>query len=176
MTTSPQPRGDAAALVAPEPAGGPDRLTEAADRPTGDTDLAERVWRGLRTLVHEKYDRRKEVSDLLGMSFVRIKALRRLARESMTMRQLAATLTTDAPYTTIIVDDLERRGLVERTIHPEDRRRRIVTATPAGKKAADAAEHILKLPPAPLRDVDAADLAVLDRVVTALLAAEGDGG
>jgi hypothetical protein len=93
-------------------------------------DDAARVWQGLRALVHERYDRRKEVSDALGMSFVRAKALRYLTADGpMSMRRLATALATDAPYTTLVVEDLVSRGLVERTEDPADRRAKIVRVT-----------------------------------------------
>lgn len=85
------------------------------------------------------------------------------------MRQLAGSLATDAPYTTLVVDDLERRGFVGRTVHPTDRRAKIVTATAAGLAAAARAEEILGAPPAPLLDLDPAELATLARIVTTLL-------
>jgi DNA-binding MarR family transcriptional regulator len=135
---------------------------------------AARVWRGLRALVLERYDRRKEVSAALDMSFIRAKALGRLATGPMTMRELAAALSTDAPYTTLVVDDLERRGLVRRAAHPTDRRSKIVTATPAGVAAARHAEDILNAPPAPVLELTEAELAALDRIVAKLLAAGPD--
>jgi DNA-binding MarR family transcriptional regulator len=134
-----------------------------------DPQTATRVWHGLRTLVLDRYDRRKEVCDALDMSFVRAKALRRLVAAPMTMRQLAAELSTDAPYTTLVVDDLVRRGLVVRDVHPEDRRQKIVTVTAAGGEAAKLAESILGEPPPPLMDLDPADLATLDRIIAALV-------
>ncbi|MCW2877976.1 MAG: hypothetical protein JWQ95_2076 [Sphaerisporangium sp.] len=134
-----------------------------------DPQIATRVWHGLRTLVLDRYDRRKEVCDALDMSFIRAKALRRLATAPMTMRQLAAELSTDAPYTTLVVDDLVRRGLVVRDVHPDDRRQKIVTVTAGGAAAAARAEEILGEPPPPLLDLDAADLVTLDRIIAALV-------
>lgn len=40
------------------------------------------------------------------------------------------------------LERMERDGLVERTAHPEDRRRRIVTVTDRGREAWDTARHI----------------------------------
>ncbi len=133
-----------------------------------DDDRAARVWRGLQSLVLDRYARRREVSEALGMSFVRAKALRRLAAGPMTMRDLTAALTTDPPYTTVIVGDLERRGLVTREAHPTDRRSKLVTATPAGLEAAARAERILGEPPAPVRELPAEDLAQLERILDRL--------
>jgi DNA-binding MarR family transcriptional regulator len=93
----------------------------------------------------------------------------------MTMRALAAKLSTDAPYTTLVVDDLERRGLVTRTVHPGDRRSRIVTMTPEGAHAAELAGRILNNPPAPVRELPGPDLAALDQIVTKLLGADNAG-
>ncbi|MFD0384002.1 MarR family transcriptional regulator [Streptomyces stramineus] len=80
------------------------------------------------------------------MSFFRVKALRRIARGPLTLRELAELLLTDRPYTTLVVDDLAGRGLVERSANPADRRSKIVTVTPAGRAAAERAERILGTP------------------------------
>jgi DNA-binding MarR family transcriptional regulator len=148
---------------------------DVASTDMASTDLVGRVWRGIRALVLDRYDRRKEVCEALGMSFVRAKALRQLAAGPMTMRGLASKLSTDAPYTTLVVDDLEQRGLVTRTVHPGDRRSKIVTMTPEGIRAADYAERILNDPPAPLRELPGEDLAALDRIVTKLLGGDNAG-
>ncbi|GAA4857717.1 MarR family winged helix-turn-helix transcriptional regulator [Saccharopolyspora rosea] len=129
-----------------------------------------RIWRRMRSLVLDEHDRRKQVCRELGMSFIRVKALRRVARQTMTMGELTEALMTDRPYTTVVVGDLERRGLVERTSEPHDRRCKKVTATAAGLAAAREAERILNEPPAPLRELGADDLAELDRILTALSA------
>ncbi|MEU4094109.1 MarR family transcriptional regulator [Streptomyces sp. NPDC026673] len=130
---------------------------------------ATRVWRNLRTLVLERNERRREVAEALGMSFFRVKALRRIALAPVTPGDLAADLMTDRPYVTLVVDDLARRGLVDRTPHPRDRRRKLVSVTPAGAAAAAEADRILGTPPPGLLELDAEELAALDRVVTKLL-------
>ncbi|MFJ6214841.1 MarR family winged helix-turn-helix transcriptional regulator [Streptomyces sp. NPDC092296] len=142
----------------------------AAGAEHSQTATAVRVWQNLRALVLEQHDRRKDVMDALGMSFARIKALRRLAARPMTLRALAAELAVDAPYATVIVDDLARRGLVERSPHPDDRRAKIVTVTGPGRAAATEAERILGEPPAALLALDAEEAAALDRIVGKLLA------
>ncbi|HEX8094117.1 MarR family winged helix-turn-helix transcriptional regulator, partial [Jatrophihabitans sp.] len=90
-----------------------------------------------------------------------------------TMRELAGRLGTDPPYTTVVVDDLERRGLVRRSTSPDDRRVKIVTLTEAGARAAAVAEEILSEPPPALAALDAGDLAELTRILNRLAA---DGG
>ena len=131
-------------------------------------DAAE-VWQGLRTLVLDRHDVRAAVCAALGMSFVRVKALRMVAAGPLPLRTLAERLVTDPPYVTVIVDDLARRGLVTREPNPADRRSRLVTITEAGARAAAAAESILGAPPEPLKALSPADLTTLDRIVTALL-------
>lgn len=88
----------------------------------------------------------------------------------LSMRALAQELATDAPYTTIVVDDLERRGLVTRTVNPADRRTKIVAVTPEGLAVAAKAQKILDRPPKALLKLKGKDLAALDRIVETLLA------
>ncbi|NJC65962.1 MarR family transcriptional regulator [Planosporangium flavigriseum] len=123
----------------------------------------------MRALVLERHDRRREVCGALDMSFIRVKALRSLAGGPMTMRQLAERLATDPPYTTLVVDDLQKRDLVRRSTHPTDRRQRIVTLTPAGARAAETADRILGRPPTALLELGDRELAALDRIVAKLL-------
>jgi DNA-binding MarR family transcriptional regulator len=97
-----------------------------------------------------------------------VRALRRLATQPHTLRALAERLAADPPYVTLMVDDLEERGLVQRMPHPEDRRAKLVELTAAGRAAAARADAILDEPPAALRDVPAEDLAALLRVLERL--------
>jgi DNA-binding MarR family transcriptional regulator len=129
-----------------------------------DEEAARRVWAAMSALVLDG-DRRQEVSDALGLSFARVRALRRLTGEPATGRELAARLGADPPYVTVIVDDLERRGLVERTPHPTDRRAKLIRLTDDGRRAAQEADRILGEPPAALRSLPAEDLAALDRIL-----------
>ncbi|MFI0719750.1 MarR family winged helix-turn-helix transcriptional regulator [Streptomyces sp. NPDC021224] len=134
---------------------------------------AERAWGNLRSLVLEHNERRKEVAEALGMSFFRVKALRRIAKHAeqpYRMSELAAELACDRPYLTLVVDDLEERGLVRRTPHPDDRRAKIVSATPAGLATAARANAILGTPPPALLALPPEDLAALDRITADLAA------
>jgi DNA-binding MarR family transcriptional regulator len=107
-------------------------------------------------------ERRREVSNALGLSFARIKALRRIDDAPMSMGELATSLSIDAPYMTLVVDDLERQGFVERKPHPQDRRAKMVVTTRKGKRAAARARAILERPPAEL-------IALPDEELVALL-------
>ena len=133
----------------------------------GREQTARRAWQAMADLVLDN-ERRREVSDELGMSFGKIKALRRIASRPMPMRELAALLVQDPPNLTPVVDDLERLGLVERQPHPTDRRVKLVAATAKGKALARRAEAILARPPDGLTDLPPEDLAALARIVTGL--------
>ncbi len=133
----------------------------------GDTDLARRAWRAMSDVVLDD-DRKVAVSEALGLSFARVRALRRLATRPLTLRALAERLAADPPYVTLIVDDLEARGLVKRFPHPEDRRAKLVQLTAAGRAVAARADAIMDEPPAALREVPADDLAAVLRVLERL--------
>ena len=109
-------------------------------------DSAREVWLTMSDLVLDN-TRRREVTEALGMSFGRARAIRRLAREPLSMREFAATMGIEAPNATVVVDDLEAAGLVRRMPHPTDRRAKLVEATPKGKALARQANEILATPP-----------------------------
>jgi DNA-binding MarR family transcriptional regulator len=132
------------------------------------TDPAARVWRALLSLVLERNDRRRQASDALELSYIKVKALRYLAKAPLPMRDLASTLMTDAPYTTLVVDELERRGFAERRVNPTDRRSKLVSLTTEGQAAALTAESIMTDPPDAFRALPPADLAHLERIITKL--------
>ncbi|WP_433889230.1 MarR family winged helix-turn-helix transcriptional regulator [Streptomyces sp. CA-111067] len=159
------------------PAGGGADAAQQPPRPDPSGQAAARIWRNMSQLVLER-ERRKEVTDALGMSFFRIKVLRRInaATEPMTLSELAAKLGSDRPYLTLTVDDLTKRGLVERQEHPTDRRSKVVSVTPAGRAAAERANAILGTPPPALRDLPAADLAALDRITASLVGPDAEQG
>ncbi len=126
---------------------------------------ARRAWQAMAELVLDN-ERRREVSDRVGLSFGKIRALRRIAHRPMPMGELAALLGVDPPNMTTVVDDLERTGLVERRAHPSDRRVKLVAATPAGAALAQRAEEILERPPLGLCELPAEDLETLGRILS----------
>ena len=113
-------------------------------------------------------ERRREVSEEVGLSFGKIRALRRIARRPMSMSELASLLTVDPPNLTPVVDDLEQAGLVERQPHPTDRRVKLVVATSKGAALARTADDILARPPARLRGLPTEDLESLVRILAQL--------
>jgi len=132
-------------------------------------DPATSAWRSMRSLVLDLHDRRLAVSDAIGMSYLRAKALRLLVAGPLPMRELGAALVTDPPYITVIVDDLEKRGLVAREVNPADRRSKLVRITAAGRTVARQADEIQSTPPAALAALTDTDLATLDRILRRLV-------
>jgi DNA-binding MarR family transcriptional regulator len=128
---------------------------------------AREVWLLMSDLVLD-HDRRRAVSDALGMSFGRARAVRRLARSPMAMGELAAALGIDPPNATALVDDLESQDLVRRRPHPTDRRAKVVEATRKGKQAARRADAILGAPPKALAALSPEDLQALRRILGSL--------
>ena len=144
-------------------------MSPRADRPAaGPSDAAE-VWLAICDLVLDN-ERRREVSEALGISFARARAVRRLARRSMSMGELAAALSIDPPNATVVVDELEDLGLVSRGPHPSDGRAKLVEATPKGRELARRADEILATPPPGLSALADEDLATLRRILAAVVA------
>jgi DNA-binding MarR family transcriptional regulator len=129
---------------------------------------AREAWSAMASLVLDN-ERRREVTERTGVSFGKMKALRRIALRPMSMRELAGLLGMDPPNLTIVVDDLERSGLVERQAHPTDRRIRLVVATPEGGELAHRANEILGRPPARLVELPPKDLEALARILRQVL-------
>jgi DNA-binding MarR family transcriptional regulator len=123
-------------------------------------ETARRAW-GIIRSIYTDDDRRAEVADAVGMSFMRAKTLMHIADEPSTMRELASHLATDAPYVTIVVRDLEDRGLATRDANPADGRSKLVTITSDGRRIAARAEAILSRPSRGVAELPEADLAAL---------------
>ncbi len=130
------------------------------------SDAARDVWLLMTDVVLDN-TRRREVSDALGMSFGRTRAIRRVARRPMSMRELAEAMGIDPPNATVLVSDLEAQGLVRRKPHPTDGRAKVVEATRKGKALARKADAILATPPDGLTELGADDLKTLRRILEA---------
>jgi DNA-binding MarR family transcriptional regulator len=131
------------------------------------------AWALLQRFV-ESHSRHGELADALGfrLGAGRGKILFQLREGPMTLTQLAERNSLDAPYVTLIVDKLEAHGLVERQPHPDDRRRKLVTLTPAGHQAIATADAILLRPPPAMKTLPAEDLSQLSGLLTRLLEAD----
>jgi DNA-binding MarR family transcriptional regulator len=95
------------------------------------------------TLAHslrERVDR--HMTATAGLSLSRTKVLQVLAGQGPLHQAELATALGQAPRSvTQILEGLERLGLVTRTGHPEDRRRKTVELTDAGRTTLAAAEE-----------------------------------
>ncbi len=117
--------------------------------------VADEVWRTMASLVIDNRDSwKRAVVERTGLPFSRIRVLRRLARGPMTVKQVAAAATMDAPAATVAVNDLEDRGLVVRTPDPTNRRCKMVSLTDAGRDMVDAIEAVDDPAPAVLSGLD----------------------
>jgi DNA-binding MarR family transcriptional regulator len=114
--------------------------------------------------------RRREASEAVGLSFGRLRAIRRLARQPMSMSELAHSLTIDPPNATVVVDELETLGLVRRRAHPTDRRAKVVEATRKGKNLAERADEILSIPPPELDRLTDEDRQTVWRILAGVAA------
>jgi DNA-binding MarR family transcriptional regulator len=138
----------------------------------GESHLAptEVAWRLMRQFV-EANSRHDDLAASLGfrLGAGRGKALVALRDRPMTLTQIAEFLRIDAPYATLIVDKLESLGLVERQLHPEDRRRKLVVLTSAGRDALATADTILYRAPSRIGELGATDLRQLIEILERLV-------
>lgn len=124
-----------------------------------DRPLADEVWRTMASLVLDNRDGwRRTVVERTGLPFSRVRILRRLARQSMTMKGIAEATALDAPAATVAVSDLERRGLVVRRIDAENRRCKRVSLTDEGRALVEAIADLDDPAPAALTALDETDL------------------
>jgi DNA-binding MarR family transcriptional regulator len=130
-------------------------------------DTATRVWTALHDFVTGQ-DRRRALRAALDLGPGKVEVLIKLAEGPMTLREIARTAEIDPPAATVGVDQLEARGLVRRTAHPDDNRRKLVHLTDAGRDAAQRGQAILNKPPPALTNLGSDDLARLDEILTRL--------
>lgn len=134
------------------------------------SEHADEVWRLMSSLVINNQDTwKRTVVDRTGLPFSRIRILSRLAREPLSVKQIAAAATIDAPAATVAVNDLEERGLVIRQIDPDNRRSKTVSLTPAGRELLAVIDAVENPAPTPLRELGPADLAALQALLKKLV-------
>ena len=141
---------------------------------TGDTE-ADRIWQMMVALVWEtRGEWRRKVSDATGLPFSRARVLWRLVDEPKTLKQIADMTGSDAPATTVAVNDLEDRGLVERNPHPENRRAKLVSLTAAGRKLVELVRRTVRDDaPLAVHQLSKTDLAHLRRILERIGGNEG---
>jgi DNA-binding MarR family transcriptional regulator len=129
-------------------------------------DHADEVWRLMSSLVINNQDTwKRAVVDRTGLPFSRIRILSRLRREPLSVKQIAAAATIDAPAATVAVNDLEERGLVVRQTDPADRRFKAVSLTGAGRDLLALIDAVENPAPAPLRELSDTDLTALQSLL-----------
>jgi DNA-binding MarR family transcriptional regulator len=126
----------------------------------------DRAWQRLVGLVMDsRWDWRRKMSEAAGLPFSRVRALDRLRRGPLTLRALAAVVGTDPPATTVIVNDLESRGLVVRETHPDDKRAKVVSLTAEGRRVVRSARSVTERAPAAFDALTDRDVTELIRIV-----------
>ena len=148
---------------------------QAVSDPAGDdravADQAGRVWAAMRALVDSQPTKQRLRDALdIGRGSGRVKSLMWLTEGPLSLSGLAEGIGVDAPYATLIVDSLEQRGLVERQPDPADRRRKLVTLTPAGEDAVAQVLRIRREPPPGFAGLSAAELGTLEELVRRIAA------
>jgi DNA-binding MarR family transcriptional regulator len=132
--------------------------------------VADQVWRAMSSLVLDNKDGwRRAAVDRTGLPFSRIRILRRLASQPMTVKEVAEAATIDAPAATVAVNDLETRGLVVRQTHPDNRRCKLVSLTDAGRDVIAVLDATDDPAPEALASLDERDLQALRTILARLI-------
>ena len=129
----------------------------------------DRAWQRLVTFVMDgRWDWRHKMSEAAGLPFSRVRALDRLRHGPLTLRMLADVIGTDAPAATVIVNDLEARGLVVREAHADDKRSKVVSLTADGRRALKDAYTVRDRAPAAFDVLTDGEVSELIRIVDRL--------
>jgi DNA-binding MarR family transcriptional regulator len=131
---------------------------------------------GIRRIVQVLRTSSRSAEQEVGISGAQLFVLQRLALErSLSVSDLAARTLTHQSSVSVVVQRLVARGLVARTVSPEDARRAVVSLTPRGRalvrKAPSPAQDRLIAGLQRLSSVERRDLA---RSLGRLLLAMGD--
>ena len=127
------------------------------------------AWKALVGAVWERIDEwRKRIVVETGLPFGRTRALRRLVDGPLSLSDLAVAMDVDRPAATVAVDDLEERGLVQRTPHPTNGRMKLVALTAAGKRMVARMVAMYDDPPPGFTELSAADVTAVMRVAAAI--------
>ncbi len=116
-------------------------------------ELAATAWRLMNDFV-ESNKRNGRLRDALklGRGSRRVLVLLSLDQGPKSIGALAEQVGADPPYVTLVVNELEARGMLTRAPDPEDRRRKLVELTDTGQQAVGIAQAIIAEPPPALLD------------------------
>lgn len=134
---------------------------------TAPSEIASRVWSALNDFVTGQ-DRRRVLRSELDLGLGKAEVLIKLLDGPMNLREIARAVDVDPPAATVGVDQLERRNLVRRGPHPDDKRQKLVHLTETGRATATRARQILRQPPGALANLAPEDLVRLEEIVAAL--------
>jgi DNA-binding MarR family transcriptional regulator len=128
---------------------------------------ADRVWNALVAAVMDtRGDWRRRVTEATGLSFGRVRALKRVADKPLTLSELADAMSVDAPAATVAVNALEKRGLVVRIAHPTNGRVKLVSITSPGRALVARVKAIVETAPAGFANLSAKELEAFERAIS----------
>ena len=134
-------------------------------------ERANQVWRAMAAVVFDNRDAwKRDVIETSGLPFSRVRVLRRLAKRSMTAKEIAEAATMDAPATSVAVNDLEDRGLVVRQANPNNRRCKVVSLTDAGRRVVASIDGVEDPAPRPFAALSQQELRTLEAILAKLTA------
>ncbi|MFD4657224.1 MarR family winged helix-turn-helix transcriptional regulator [Kitasatospora sp. NPDC058444] len=133
-------------------------------------DLTQEIV-GLFAAINRRYGRESEAAAAVhDLTALQAKAL--LAAEApVPTRRIAERLHAEPSNVTVIVDRLESRGLVERSVDPDDRRVKRVAATTAGRDVVADLRARMPFAGDPLARLDADQRASLRELLRLVLEA-----
>jgi DNA-binding MarR family transcriptional regulator len=137
------------------------------------TDDDAQVWALMRDFVERHSPRhrlRQALGDGLAKGRSKVQVLLMLGEGPRSLSDIAEAQRIDKPYATAIVDQLEQLGMAVRTSDPDDRRRKVVTLTEAGRSAVTIARDIMDEPPAALSGLSPTELSQLASALARLSA------
>jgi DNA-binding MarR family transcriptional regulator len=138
-----------------------------------DNPIANEVWRAMAAVVFDNRDVwRRGVVETTGLPFSRVRVLRRLAKRSMTAKEIAEAATMDAPATSVAVNDLERRGLVVRQTDPTNRRCKVISLTDEGRRVVAGIDQVDDPAPPLLAALSQSELETLQAIFAKLSGAD----
>lgn len=110
------------------------------ERPTALTDHVAYLAVELGYRAQRRFELAMAELDLRPQHYDFLAALDEFGPQSQ--KQLASVLRVDAARVVGMIDDLARRGLVDRTMDPQDRRRNVIALTARGRTAFTRAREL----------------------------------
>jgi len=103
--------------------------------------VIELIWR-IYFFTRKGIDHNLKELDLTYPQFGTLVALGK--KENISQKNLAEALGTDTTNVMVVCDSLEKKGLIERTAHPTDRRVNLIVRTAKGKRLTSNAMKLME--------------------------------